>query len=62
MAFLSPEFEKLAAFAERSHEIDFRGRPALAALYRVCAQLMMLIGPTLWAALIVLFIWAEFFT
>jgi len=48
--------------ASASHEIDFKGRPALAALYRICAQLMMLIAPMLWAALIVLFIWAEFFT
>jgi hypothetical protein len=33
----------------------------MAALYRICAKLMILLGPMLWAALIVLFLWAEFF-
>ena len=62
MAFLSPQSEALTASTEQPHEIDFTGRPALAALHRICAELMMLIGPMLWAALIVLVMWAEFFT
>jgi hypothetical protein len=62
MAFPSPESEGLAASVEQPREIDFTGRPALAALYRICAELMMLIGPMLWATLIVLFMWAEFFS
>jgi hypothetical protein len=61
MAFLSPGLEKLAASVEQPREIEFRGRRALAVLYHICGELMMLIGPMLWAALIVLFIWAEFF-
>ena len=62
MAFLSPECEGLPASVEQPHVIDFTGRPVLAALHRICAELMMLIGPMLWATLIVLFVWAEFFT
>jgi hypothetical protein len=62
MAFPSPESEGLAASVEQPREIDFTGRPALAGLYRICAELMMLIGPMLWATLIVLFMWAEFFS
>jgi len=61
MALLSPGLEKLVAPVEQPHEIDFRGRPSLAVLYHICGELMILIGPMLWAALIVLFIWAEFF-
>jgi hypothetical protein len=62
MAFFLPECEGSAASVEQPHEIDFTGRPVLGALYRICAELMMLIGPLLWATLIVLFVWAEFFT
>jgi hypothetical protein len=61
MAFLSPETEKFAASCEHPREIDFGDHPVVAALYRICAELMILVGPMLWAALIVLFIWAEFF-
>jgi hypothetical protein len=63
MAFFSPECDRLAAASvEQPHEIDLTGQPGLAALYRTCTALMMVIGPMLWAALLVLFIWAEFFT
>jgi hypothetical protein len=48
MAFFSPECDRLAAASvEQPHEIDFRGRSILAALYGICAELMMLIGPML---------------
>jgi hypothetical protein len=62
MAFFYPEPEELPASAEHPHEIDFGDHPGIAALNRICAELMMLVGPMLWAALIVLFIWAEFST
>jgi hypothetical protein len=61
MAFLYPDTEESPGSAERPREIDFSDHARWAALHRVCAELMMFIGPTLWAALIVLFIWAEFF-
>jgi hypothetical protein len=62
MAFLYSEPEKSPASAEQPREIEFRDHPAIAALNEVCAELMILVGSMLWAALIVLFIWAEFFT
>ena len=61
MAFLYPEPEELPVSASHPREIDFSDHPGIAALHRICAALMILIGPMLWAALIVLFIWAEFF-
>jgi hypothetical protein len=61
MAFLYPQSEELPGSAEHPREIDFTDHPGLAALHRICAELMMFIGPMLWAALIVLFIWAECF-
>ena len=61
MAFLYPHSEDLPTSAERLREIDYGEHPAIEALNRICAELMILLGPMLWAALIVLFIWAEFF-
>ena len=60
MTFLSTKREGLTATAERPREIDFSGHPGTVALNRICTELMILIGPMLWAALIVLFLWAEF--
>ena len=59
MAFLYPDSEE--STTEHPREIDFSDHARLAALHRICAELMMFIGPRWWAALIVLFIWAEFF-
>jgi hypothetical protein len=61
MAFLYPESEESPASTELLREIDYRGHPGIAALNRICAELMIVVGPMLWAALMVLFIWAEFF-
>jgi hypothetical protein len=61
MAFFYPEPEELPASAEHPYEIDFGDHPGIAALNRICAELMIVVGPMLWAALMVLFIWAEFF-
>jgi hypothetical protein len=48
MAFFSPECDRLAAASvEQPHEIDLTGQPGLAALYRTCTALMMVIGPML---------------
>ena len=60
MAFRYPESEELLGSPKHPREIDFSDHPGLAALHRICAELMMFIGPLLWAGLIVLFIWAEF--
>ena len=61
MGLLYPQSEELLASAEPLREIDYGEHPAIEALNRICAELMILLGPMLWAALIVLFIWAEFF-
>ena len=54
------EPEELTHTAEQARNIDLTDRPAMAVLYQICAGLMMLVGPMLWAALIVLFVEAEF--
>ena len=46
---------------ERARDVGLANSPAMATLHEVCAKLMMLIGPMMWAALIVLFVEAEFF-
>ena len=55
------EPEELTHSAGQTRNIDLTDRPALAALHQICAELMILLGPMLWAALIVLLIEAEFF-
>ena len=61
MAFLYPQSEELPISTEWLPKIDDGEHPAVEALNRICAELMILLGPMLWASLIVLFIWAEFF-
>jgi hypothetical protein len=61
IALLYLQSAELRASAERLREIDYGEYPATEALNRICAELMILLGRMLWAALIVQFIWAEFF-
>ena len=61
MAVRYPDSEELLGSAEHLRRIEFSDHPGLAAFHRICAELMMFIGPMLWAALIIVFIWAEFF-
>jgi hypothetical protein len=56
------ELEEPTHSTGQALNIDLMDRPALATLHEVCAELMMLIGPVMWAALIALFIEAELFT
>jgi len=42
--------------------IDFTGGPALAAVYRICGVVISVLGPLFWAAIAVLFLYAELFT
>jgi hypothetical protein len=42
-------------------EVDFAEQPVIALLYEISAVLMEMLGPLFWAALIVLFLRAEFF-
>ena len=61
MAFLYPESEELLGSAEQPRGIDFSDHPRIAALNRICGELIIPIGSMLWAALIVVLIWAECF-
>jgi hypothetical protein len=55
-----PEREPMAAPAEQPGELDVADQPLLAVLYAISAALVEFFGPMFWAALIVLFIQAEF--
>jgi hypothetical protein len=61
MAFFYPESGELPVSGEQLREIDYGEHLAIEVLNRICAELMIFLGPMLWAALIVLFIWAELF-
>jgi len=52
---------ELSARSERRHAKDLSERPAMAALHQFCGEVMLFAGPMLWAALILLFVKAEFF-
>ena len=43
-------------------DLDFTGRPVVAAIYTISGLLMRILGPVYWAAVIVLFVYAELFT
>jgi hypothetical protein len=55
-----PEREPIASPAERLGGLDFGDQPLIAVLYTISAALVEFFGPIFWAALIVLFIQAEF--
>ena len=50
----------MASPAERLGELDFASQPLIAVLYMISVALVEFFGPMFWAALIVLFIQAEF--
>jgi hypothetical protein len=54
--------EPSATFGSLAWNSDFTDQPGIALLYAITGCLMELIGPAFWAALIVLFVQAEFFT
>ena len=56
-----PEREPSPFSAEAASEIDFAGDRLVPVLYEVSGAVIELLGPVMWAALIVLFIEAEFF-
>jgi hypothetical protein len=55
-----PKREPMAFPAEQPGELDFADQPLFAVLYTISAALFEFFGPMFWAALIVLFIQAEF--
>ena len=50
----------MASPAERLGGLDFADQPLIAVLYIISAALVEFFGPMFWAALIMLFIQAEF--
>ena len=61
-AFFDVERDLWAFPTRRPIDIGFTDRPFTAALYRISGLLMRILGPTYWAAIVVLFIYAELFT
>ena len=55
-----PEREPTASPAKRLGGLDFVDQPLIAVLYIISAALVEFFGPMFWAALIMLFIQAEF--
>jgi hypothetical protein len=54
--------EPSATFGSLSWNSDFTDQRLIAVLYAITGCLMELLGPAFWAALVVLFVQAEFFT
>jgi len=55
--------QRLRAFpTQAAIDLDFTGRPVIAALYAISGLLMRILGPAYWAAIVVLFVYAELFT
>jgi hypothetical protein len=55
--------EGLRAFPTQTPvDLDFTGRPVIAALYTISGLVMRILGPAYWAAIIILFVYAELFT
>jgi len=51
--------EPSAVFGSGTRNNDFTDQPGIALLYAVTGSLMELVGPMLWAALVVLLVQAE---
>jgi hypothetical protein len=54
--------EPFAVPLHRSDETAFAEHPAIAVIQTIAGELMELLGPMLWAAIIVLFFYAELLT
>jgi hypothetical protein len=60
MDTVHPDWERLSIQALSPADLAFLDRPAIATLYAISGVLLDLLGPMLWAALIVLLLQAEF--
>jgi hypothetical protein len=68
-AVVPPKISGLFVEEERSEfpasgpiNIDLTGRPVIAAIYVVSGVILNVLGPLFWAAVTVLFLYAEMFT
>lgn len=60
MTFFPADFEQTELAALRA-EVYFAERPLIAEISQVAAVLMEIVGPMLWAALILMCLWAELY-
>ena len=61
MAWASADTEQFPLSPERARQLYLAEHPVIAAITRVSGSLMESIGPMLWAALILMSVWAEIF-
>jgi hypothetical protein len=61
MAWISADTEQFPLSPERARQLYFAEHPVIAAINLIGASLMEGIGPMLWAALILMSLWAEIF-
>ena len=59
MAWAAADTEQFPLSPERARQLYFAEHPVIAAINRISLSLMESIGPMLWAALILMSLWAE---
>lgn len=59
LAFFDAERDLWAFPTRRPIDLDLTDRPLIAALYTISGLLMRILGPAFWAAIVVLFLYAE---
>lgn len=60
MRYLSADQEPAATGNAAAAAFEFSGQPAVAVAYRIADWAVEILGPLMWAALIVLFLVAQF--
>jgi len=61
MAWISAGTEQFPLSPERARQLYLAEHPVFAGINLICGSLMESIGPMLWAALILMSLWAEIF-
>ncbi len=61
MAWASADTEQFPLSPERARQLYLGEHPVIATINRISGSLMESIGPMLWAALILMSVWAEIF-
>ena len=62
LAFFDAERDLWAFPTRRPIDVDLADRPLIAALYTISGLVMRILGQAYWAAIIILFLYAELFT
>ena len=61
MAWVSADTEQFPLSPERARQLYFAEHPVIGSINLISASLMESIGPMLWAALVLMCLWAELF-